>query len=43
VAAALRQVAQARTSPDADDLRVALVELAAAALAWARSVEPAAA
>jgi hypothetical protein len=35
LAAAIRQVAQARESSDPADLRVALVDLAAAALAWA--------
>jgi hypothetical protein len=36
VAAALRDVVRARSSPDPADLRAALMELAAAALAWAR-------
>jgi hypothetical protein len=35
LARALREVALARPSPDSADLKVALIELAAAALAWA--------
>ena len=38
LAAALREVAAARRSSEPDDLRVALVGLAAAALAWSQSV-----
>lgn len=40
VAVALRQVAAARASSEPGDLRASLVELAAAALAWARVTDP---
>jgi hypothetical protein len=39
LAAAIRDVARARTSEESADLRAALVGLAAAALAWARHTE----
>jgi hypothetical protein len=40
VASALRNLANARQSSESEDLQVALIELAAAALAWARRVAP---
>jgi hypothetical protein len=39
LAAAIREVARAQASHEAGDVRHALVELAAAALAWAHTVE----
>jgi hypothetical protein len=41
LAAAVRNVAAARASDQGGDLRASLVELAAAALAWAKATEPA--
>jgi hypothetical protein len=40
LATALREVARARSSADPDDLHVALVAVAAAALVWAKAVVP---
>lgn len=40
LATAVRKVAAARASDEAGDLRASLVDLAAAALAWAKATEP---